>query len=303
MKKRRYFIRLIMILSLVFTTSTSALAMQKEKIIDTFEINEYDVWMELQSSSDNELEVLGYSSAEIKEIREIKPEEILLERAKLPEEELRNMGYDAERIEKLKAYDGSSLKENIEARALLATLAGSMNAVRYSRTEIASRFIWSWNSKPAIMGTSYKDMVVCGFKGTNSDSIECVVTVNESTCTVKYYIADTLKDTLYYTVNEVEAQSFVSAKFPTEKQYGGDYAWAKSGNLLVSVELEAPAANNLESVLFTYAYGHSTVKAEPSVSVSYPSGIGFNVTFSSGTEKWFNKSYRVKYNGGFTIFD
>lgn len=274
---------------------------EREEVIDSFTISEYDSVMELKQTSDAELKKLGYSTEEIATIKDFSFEKALLERAQLSEEELYNFGYNAEQISLLKSFDGEALENAPHMMAVFGTLTGSIAKVGNPSTNSSKAiFSWEWSHAPLVCGV-LQDIVACGFTGTAFGSLPTVITVDERSCVVDYYGNSSKVGSKYPIVNVSAPHGMVNAKFKMVEGFVGQQnAWAKKGSFTVSIK-EEDISNNLYSSTYTFAYGHTIIQVNPTVNLIPGSNGLVTLSFNTGVDSIYHHSRTIIYNGS-TIF-
>lgn len=274
-------VSLCLIVALLIMCTVSAYA-DEENQMELYEKNEYDILMELQNASATELTSMGYTKAEIEEIKDISLEEALLERAKLSEEELYKKGYNAYQIELLKSYDGSPIEANSEMRGVFADVTGTVKKMSATKSTAKAKFSWTWSNEPVLAGTPITEVVTCAFLGINTNNQECIITSGSLFCNVDYYDGSLRipedKDGPDPTPTETTLYSQVTVKFPMGKVYGGSSYWAKSGYITVEVKEQA-VVNKLHTTAFLFEYGHPSLQlSQPSIDLSLSLDGKMNIT-------------------------
>lgn len=260
-----------------------------EEVIDSFVSNEYDYVMKLKQTPDAKLKKMGYTTEEIVTIKEFSFEEAFLERAQLTEIELYGLGYNADQITLLKAYDGSSLEDNLQMRGLIAKVTGNITRGSYTPNKsLETKFNWEWNTAPLLSGSQITEIVTCGFAGIKSDNGFAAVYSNSSSCKIDYYGTDAAGVTRIignksHTVNSTS--NGVEVKFRINEGFGYSTGWAKKGTFTVRVR-EVYQINDLKAATFAYGYGHSSITASPSISISI-SGVSVGLNFGKNVNPEF----------------
>lgn len=215
------------------------------------------------------------------------------------EQELFGLGYDADQITLLKSYSGSPFEDNPQIKALLAQLKGNITKGSYiPNKSLETKFNWEWNTAPLIGGSLITEIVTCGFVGVNSANQFSAIYSNSSSCKIDYYGTDALGisriigNKSHYvnsTTNGVEV------KFRINEGFSYSTGWAKKGTFTVRVR-EVYQVNDLKAATFAYGYGHSTISATPSISISI-SGTSVGLSFGSRVNPEFYER-KILYNNG-----
>ena len=267
--------------------------------------NEYDYITSLKSMSEQELSQLGYSAQEIVSIQNFSIEDALLERARLSHQELLNYGYSPRQIELLKTYDGSSLAENPQYRASLATLDGNIIVTTASKAKMGAYFTWCWSNLPLF---NIEDIVGCAFAGTNSENQSCNVKViqAETSCVVTYSSGSAPDFQMSKTVSYKDRNSFVKLRVDFIYKHGIVDYWARCGTFEVTIEEVVPL-NDLYSGTFAFGLGHKTFGVDSfDISVSYDGlspSIGIGLSFTSGMDVEFYQTLILTWYGSEEYFD
>lgn len=276
--KFKSFLTLLMLAIVIIVSAVPVCAAETVMVKDeyTFTTNEYDMLIEIQNTSSEELKARGYSAKDIEEVKSIVIEDELMERAALSIEELESLGYTESQIQLLKGYDGSSLSENPEMRGVFADLNGTLSKVNVTNKSARAQFLWTWSNAPVFDGSVITEVVSCGYAAVNTDSIPYTVKPNYTSCTVSYYNGSTRVDVDNPTVTRVGAWQSLTVEFPMGKVISGENCWAKTGSLNVEV-IEQSVVNKLSAAAFLFEYGHpGFVVSDPYITVSITStGIGF----------------------------
>ena len=160
----------------------------------------------------------------------------------------------------LRSYDGSSLQEQPRFFGAVARLQVEVRCGAASSQSIQAQFSWRWTSPPLLC---YQDLLACSYTAESSDGTPTRAETRETVCSVEYRASD---------------GSLRTASLPVQRP----------GANMLTVQIESPAAlsqfplsgrldvtagapysgQSLDSVSFSFAYGHSTTLWEPSVTAS-----------------------------------
>lgn len=316
MKKRKLFTKLLssaLILSLLFSNVVFAHNTKTvPQKLSTFEINEYDEIVKIRNSSNSELKKEGYSDEDIKTMRSNKMEQTYIEYSELPKEELALLyDLDDEQIKILKSYNGDPIEDSPQLRAVAAKVSCTVVAMSTSKSAMTVQFQWSWSG---LQSKTFTDIIGVRYIGTNTSGSPINLSYNRKSgfCRVKYncirksnsgyhettvtkYYNDSLSDGNKYGCGSINLYNNAYAKFPASPKivYDG-YTWdksvVKSGIFQVNVSVIGDV--QLLETGFTFAYGHSTISASPSV--SFPGTVA--IEFSKSVNVVCSKSVRVLQN-------
>lgn len=243
-------------------------------------INEYEEITQLQSMTDAELVSLGYSSADISEIKSISYREALLERAQMSTTALRNLGYSNQQILFLKEfaknpdgeYDFLDLENEVDITFDIVSGANST-------TVKTIRANWVWNVVPLV---AKKDVFAVRWKGVDSHSYT-IDLVNYSgssnrSATVTYYSEYGAACTKSATVSPAANYNSLNTSFNTSITYNGDLVWAKSGSMTFKLQLvNSDNSINYIKVMATYFHRSVTLSGS-SFTLSYPADLSISIS-------------------------
>ena len=228
--------------------------------VQTHWVGEYQLFQQLHQLPPSALQARGLSPQAASALTGHSFEELLLERARLPAPVLAKYGYTSEQIALLRSYDGSSLQEQPRFFGAVARLQVEVRCGAVSPQSIQAQFSWRWTSPPLLC---YQDLLACSYTAESSDGTPTRAETREAVCSVEYRASD---------------GSLRTASLPVQRP----------GANMLTVQIESPAAlsqfplsgrldvtagapysgQSLDSVSFSFAYGHSTTLWEPSVTAS-----------------------------------
>lgn len=145
----------ILLLMLIFVfslqvSSSSANSDIESKVFE-HELNEYQMIKELQAKQDNDLFLMGYTSDQIAQLKNLDYAAELRKRSSYDDVTLESMGYSAKQIDLLKNFKGT--EEEIIILAASLSLTGYRNNFWYSSGNQYYKitFNWQWSSAPVWM--------------------------------------------------------------------------------------------------------------------------------------------------------
>lgn len=262
--------------SIVYANNGDINKKQTEKIV----INEYLMLKELKNKSDDELTKIGFTSDQIKKIKEIDYAKELQKRSKLDEKILKNMGYTNEQIKILKNFSGT--EPEIIALASTLNLYATYTSFYYdssvNRTYFRVYFDWEWSSQPLFLFTDIIGMAWSEGMYLDTDPSWTFHTVKYvNNLTGNYYYID-------YNVDLIAPVGGASTKFGMYRDSNnppGTYEWSKFGYGYVRVS----KSGYVPEVQMIIEYGHSTLQLIPSVSLTGQ----LSLTFSEGVQVYGHK--------------
>lgn len=282
-------ITILMALTLLFSSIPATFAYS-----NTTSTSEYDMYLQLQTQTDEELLKKGMTVEEIEYLRNFDFNDIFAERAKLDDRTLQSMGYNHSQIKALRdIYGENNLKTFMSfvlrqpeksgaeklsmasTRGIFANLSISTNHAGGSDSYIKVTFDWEWSNLPAYFGG--KDALGIVWKGTNFEGKPLNVALDESASYHKLYEE-----------NNVVSVPAVKHNWTVTDEYGGAkdefylgyrvedmIGWYKSGDGVV--KLERTGSNAIKEVSLKFAYGHTYVGISTGINISPVSYfIGFN---------------------------
>ena len=252
---------------------------------DSVTISERDMILELQSLSDSELLLEGYSQEEITQLRSISDQSILKEARMQSDTELKARGLTDYQIFTIRNEKNIKKAASAAYGNVTYTVEKSRYVYNSSKkiTELSIIATWNWSSMPSFR---FKDIIACttSNKAFSKDSASGKV----------FYKLGTAGNTLASSSLSVKTQdsgSTTYATFNTEKSYTDTThprptkIFAYSGNLKTTFT----APGKINTVGISSKYGHSIVSLSTSIGVSSSSfGISFTPTskVKSGEEAY-----------------
>lgn len=239
--------------------------------------NEYDMLMELQNTSDDELLNSGWTKEDIESLRNFNYEEEYKKRLQIPHEELQLGRYDTN-LMMSDVIDASQKipEEQLRRSAANIFMQVGINEITNNYKDWRVYYQWSWSEEPL---WGYNDIV--GIKGLGSvnGATASPVIMSDSFGNVDYTRNHTNKylGTGRYDFEKVDIGTAESI-FPRHRYFQNEFSGnALSGYGYIHFNNSTP----MERLSICLKYGHSKINAEPSVSIGYPASVGVGFTFSS----------------------
>lgn len=240
---------------------------------ETETVNEYVKLRDLSRKNDSALKKIGYSTEDIKEIRDYKNQfrKHINTMNKLSNKELTGLGYDNEQINIIRNFDGSE-NQMIRASAK-CTVTRSKSSFTYTTSTKTSKLTvnigFKWSGAPIFRGTDLMAVY-------NGEQM--------------YYTSDSYLKISYYPLNSSGASSTktVKAKIHDAGNTGASFSFKVLGNSGLSYaksgsgKVYLTKKKKLSEVGVGVKYGHTTIKLG-SPGVSFPLGVG--ITFERGIEE------------------
>lgn len=260
----------IMCLSVSFPAANAANIATNSIPIST---NEADYYLELQESTDSELNELGYSDQEIEQLRKTSLEQAIMERAKLDTTTLHEMGYSNADIAVLREYTGEPITRDSQVYAALAQVSGLIVCKGASNSQISFEYQWEWDKVPVVNQT---DSVALCWQAQDIDGYNIGVSVVSTSHTVNYRAGTTIKQSK--TVERNSQMQGASSQFNRIYTADGINYYAMDGVFKVTVKKDGTF---IQSLKVARAYGHITVSlnVNPTINVTFDGGFG--ISFSS----------------------
>lgn len=294
-------------LAMIATFTTPAFATSNGPDIPTepasysVTVNEYDVYVEVRNTSNEDLQDRGMTEAQIALIKSNAIEDELMDKAALSVAELHEIGYDNDQIAILKNYNGQSLESTPELRGVFADMTAKFYKSSASTSSLKVRVFWEWSNAPALAGDAITDLIVMRWQGTNTagQPINVAFNSSKSSASMNYYTrSGTYK---YYRSATVVCDSPYDHAYAEIPVSSGEYdngfsIYAKSGNFYVQVD--RTGTNSIKEAAFVFGYGHTTIVVSPSLSLPASFGVGF----SWGTETMVEEAIRMDNQGNITEY-
>lgn len=299
---------------IIFSMAMPSFAAEEDFGAQGLYFNEYDYILTLQQSTPGELEEMGLTEVEANEIV-ANFENELAKRAALPDEVLVGYGYEKNEIDALHAYNSnvisksSNILENDKTvmqafpiemmRAITGTCTGKITASYCSTKKVVFKYSWSWDHAPVMQ---LKDSAAVRWLAYDSKGHEIDVTKTSDSRTINYYWNGSKRfeksgkkeaDLEFNSINIrfKMSETFQSGTTMTESAY------AKSGNINISVAVEEGVNNSIKYIKVAGLYGHTTLGANfPSISLSPVGSI--SIGFSGNTSITSIASAKVKISKG-----
>lgn len=297
------FTTILLSFSLILSCSTPTFArdnseMQLESsdelMVDNFisfePVSELEMYFDLIDASTSELKARGVTTKQINELKSINFEEGFLEQSKLPEEVLLNFGYTEEQVKLIKNYDGSPITRDSAMVKASATIGAGVTLNTSSTSRYKFTYSWVWTGKPISNGTDICAMRWSAYSSSGSPLGASIGTTDSS---VEYY--DFYGDLYEYeTPSITEDDDSIYITFPLEKKdsNGDEYVWAKEGYLKATIN--KLGTSGMDFVRIRGAYGRSTSKVTPGISLS-SSGVGFSFSPYSKITDYVDQAYYNQY--------
>ncbi len=261
--------------------------------LPTFSISEYEQIVHLQSQSNSELLMQGYSNDEIEEIREFSFEEAIMERASYSTEQLLALGYDYDEIEIIQNYDGSPLSADSPViLALSAVCEGYINFNSYNANtgEYVFYYQFEWDKAPFFRKTDYYGV---SWQAVDANGHYIYAEPSQVVCLLQYYSLSTSEiDSSGY--NQYYCSEYVtptiipgfngyyveyeSSRYFDNENGGQVLCWTKRGVMRVHI---VPAGDYEINILNVYgAVGHTEATVSPSVGFSGGDSYSWSFSFT-----------------------
>lgn len=272
-KKVSLALSILLSLTLVMPIANAA---EAEPLNTAVVFNEYDLYVSLQSCTDNELTEQGYLAEDIALIRANLIEEKLLERAALSEETLCAYGYTLDEVALLKEINesGKVTLTETELRGLTGTCTGNISATTASASEFRISYNWKWDHAPIVC---YKDSVAVRWEAHDAYGVVDSYAGYLTNSIVNYYdTMGNLDDCIM--LQPIKGLEFNTVQFNINMSYENlDYV-ALDGMVSVQILKNASQARDFEYVKVSAIYGHTILNIGfPSLSIDKGGiGIGFS---------------------------
>lgn len=279
----------------------------KSEPIYSIKTNEYDMYVNLQSTPASTLLNSGYSEDEVARIKSTTMEDLLYQRAQLTNDDLQMMGYSQEEIVLLQSYNKEPLSENPNFKRLVAEFEGYLRLISANTNRIGASFEFRWSKTPLTTGLAMDEIIACGFGGTKNDNGIAQVKLVESESHLRVFYYDGNQElgefvgAVDYDLVVRDVYHDVKVTFPLLHNISGQGCWAARGEIMVIVEEEV-TVNTLYSVAFAFGYGHNTLIIDPEISVTI-SGWTPSLLFRLGTEETFYKTIVINHEGQYEIYN
>ncbi|WP_235227899.1 hypothetical protein [Oscillibacter valericigenes] len=251
----------------------------KEVVLGTVVTKEFDAFQQLANIPEQQLLAEGYSEQEINELKSFSYEDALYERAQLPEETLLSYGYTQDEIAILKEYNGETITEESAVYSLSAELTSRLTLTYANSREYMLHYDWSWDGLP--LNTDMTETAAIRWKGVDVNGHEVDMSAENAYAVLKYYYPpDALARTRtvrnpssYFT--SYQDFNTIQCKF---KMLDSDLNYVKNGALWATISVDDAVTNETVYIKVSGLYGHGSVSASPSISVSGDVSLSFTGT-------------------------
>lgn len=279
----------LLTLTMLFSLSTTALATEKDEYSQIVYINEYDYIVALQEFSDEELKEIGMTKFDVDKTVDAFYA-ALNERAKLPDETLIGFGYTDEEIAILRSQNDitysvdSYVLSAEQMRAITGTCTGNITSSYLSTRYADFKYSWSWDHSPLM---TLSDSAAVRWLAYTSSGSQIDVTNYYQDIKIKYYWNTTYKFQRSGTQEPNLEFNSINVQFPVTENFISstgltESAYAKEGEISISVKVEPEVTSNISYMKVAALYGHTTIGVgSPSISLS-PTG-GISISFSGNT--------------------
>lgn len=254
----------VFILSFILILSNIGYCFASDETTVILNKSEYDILMDLNQLSNEELYDLGYLESDIIKIRDsidIQKENVY-NLKKLNESMLLEMGYNEEQVKIIKNFDGDTNDLMRVSATLSLDFTGKLTKGSNSSAYINVTF--NWNGKPAI--STYNALAVVNGEG-------MYYTIEKSSLKAENFDTASGKTTTYNIKPTMHGANNVglSFKFKSNIPYSKT-CYTKGG----SAHIEMTKAKNLNEVGIRVAYAVSGSNINPSVSFPTSASISFS---------------------------
>ncbi len=262
----------------------------------SYQIYEYDEIIKCRNTPESELHSLSISEDLYNLYRSDYVENYLLELKGMTSEELYYYGYTDEQIAILRNYNGESLENASEMRAVLSTLTISFTGIYHYTNQYRITVNWYWSTKPSSFsltrdGTAALAWVASGSGGT---AINSQYNSSPSYCTVWYYDGSGITQTYNSPMTVINPYSGVRSTHISMST-----SWAKSGQM--TVEVNSVDSGVITQMCFVFSYSVHSTTTLPNISVSVY-GVSVSLNLSSGMTELGSKSCTYDQNGNLTTY-
>jgi len=278
---------------------------------NTTSTSEYDMYMQLQNQSDEELLKNGMTTEEIDHLRSFNFNDVFTERAQLDDKTLLSMGYDRSQIKALRDIYGESQLKSImsfvlrqpeksdvekismaSARGIFADLDINTTHSGGSSSYIKVSFDWEWSNLPAYFGG--KDALGIVWKGTNFDGQPLNVALDESSSYHKLYEENNMVNvpSVKHDWNVTDEYGGATDEFYLGYRVEDMIGWYKSGDGVV--KLVRTGSDSINEVSLKFAYGHTYVGVSTGININ---PVSYFIGFNWKTEMMDENSSRYSQSG------
>lgn len=288
------------LLSLILTAYLAVPSFAEEKSINTeFSFNEYEQIEALQSMSEDELNEMNVTTAEVNAMSE-QFDEALMERAVLPYEELKEMGYSDDSINILRKFASGEELSSEEIQAVSATCTGSIFCVVISKRGAYFYYEWQWDDYPIMQAT---DSAVVAWRAYGSDGKPVNVSVTNTSNEITYYVQDEFA--FMDRGDEISTTNFnvYAIKFPVSVNYYPkpgfiENAYAKKGQMFVQIEVDDAITRDISYIKVSGLYCHVYVSLfQPSITVG--ENLDISITGATINDKIAGAKVKIGIDGSF----
>ncbi len=292
MKKMQKYLAILSVL-VICLSSTPALAtnLEKNSASKTYTVSEEDIIAQLQTMSDAELYQIGYTSQDIKQLRNFDYFKALSERASLDNETLALYGYTPEEIQTLRDYvaSGGRAKKTISPNTL--TLSMSFSGITAGK-QATCKVVWTWKR---VALAKCIDCFAVAWKTTNGATINYInsssnqMVVNWTKINPNAIGKNTLTFNEKWQVKDNQS-IYVKMGIGTNDYF----AYTGTGTFKLG-----STSGTFKEFYIDAAYGHYYILATPSISVNILTG-SVDISFKGAGIKDTRHLKRV-YNANFKV--
>lgn len=295
MKTKKFLSFVLAILLLpCLQVSASAENAEEDEVVAISQFSEYDLYIQLQEMTEDELLSDGYSWEEVELIKNTEFEQLLMERGKLSFAQLSNLGYTDEEIIQLKNYcEGIAPYSSIDVYALAGVCTGKIVCSKASRDAFGFGYQWSWDHCPVVTATDAMAVRWCAF-GFDGDYLD--VDLTDSLGVVTYYLGNQRYDIRSFSPEKSLEFRTLQCTFPVIDPLHRD-AWAKQGAMSISLERDSTITRDIHHIKIAGLYGHSVINIGiPSITVS-ANDVGFSFSGGLNTDNIADAKIKVTWDG------
>ena len=248
---------------LSLSLNASATYIEEQNSEPAYVYNEYDQIAFIKNSSQAELSKAGVTPEDANSVI-ISFNQAVRSRIALSDYCLMGFGYTQEEIETYHQYKDIPVEKIPEEvlRSLSGTCTGHISGTYFSSRKAGFIYSWSWDHAPLI---GLKDSAAVGWRPVKSDGAVIDVTKTLSVSYIRYYWYDQLKfqrsgtvqpnlaDYNLHSVGFNVTENFQSSTGITEQAY------AKTGLIVIRVEVEPEVTSSMVYIKVTGLYGHTII--------------------------------------------
>lgn len=250
---------------------------------DSVMINEYDIYQSLQQLDFSALIDLGYTEDLARRIIDTEFSDLIYERATLSDEALYSMGYSSEKIEILRAYNGSYA----DTYALAGVLTADIKCQSASNSTYQISYDSEWDHVPFVY---YIDAIGLRWVAIAQDGLPVDVYAYSSKASINYYYAGDLMTTISYVASDSNFASetdfnALSCSFSlTDSSQSLDPSYALSGSLSTAINRVPGVSRSIYYLKVCGCYGHSILSLGAPTLDCTVGDTSVGITFSGGID-------------------